>query len=168
MTANKGAIATSHHVVPKNMLGGSSLSPPLPNSTVWNTAGDPFNGYIKVDPDRALSYNVRHNFAFSTCNGCHYLETANTSQLLFHINPRGQGAKAPLSEFLNRTLAADPGNPGYPDPSNKLLVPDPNLEPFDQFNTLYFEYSELWRRACEVRRIFFGLTLPMSSPTGHM
>lgn len=165
---NAGPIATSHHVVPKSKLAASSLSPQLPNSTVWNTTGDPINGFALIDPDRLTSYTARHNFAFSTCNGCHYLETSNTTQLLFHINPRAQGARAQLSAFLDRTLVADPSNPGYPDVNNKLTVPDPNQEPYDPFSTLYFDYNEIWRRACEVRRIFAGFPLPMSSPTGHM
>jgi hypothetical protein len=165
---NAGPLATSHHVVPRHMLGASSLSPVIPNSTVWNTTGDPINGYALITADRRTSFNARHNFAFSTCNGCHYLETANTTELLFHISPRASGQKAQLSAFLNRTLAADPNDPGYPDINNKLSVPDPNEEGYDPFDPLYFDYNEIWRRACEIRRIFWGLTTPMSSPSGHM
>jgi hypothetical protein len=166
---NRVTISSSLHVVPSSMLGASSLSPQLPNSTVWNTTGDSFNGYTLADPsDRILSFNVRHNFAFSTCNGCHYLETANTTQLLFHINPRAPGAEAPLSEFLNKTTLADPGNPGYPDPNNRQQIPDPNFELYDPFNgQLYFEYNEIWRRACEIRRIFSGSPTPFTTATGH-
>lgn len=170
MKANRVAISTSRHVVPPDLLAGSSLSPALPNSTVWNTTGDSINGYTLVDPsDRTLSFNVRHNFAFSTCNGCHYFETENGPTKLFHINPRAPNAESPLSGFLDKTLDADPSNPGLPDPSNTLQVQDPNYEYYDELNQqpMYFFYNEIWRRACEIRRIYLGLPTPITTPTGH-
>jgi hypothetical protein len=170
LTANQDAISTSHHVVPTSILAASSLSPALPNSTVWNTRGDPVNGYTLVNTsDRLFSFKVRHNFAFSTCNGCHYFETGNGPTRLFHINPRAPGAESALSGFLALTLDADPNNPGLPDPSNTLQVQDPNFEVYDQINgqPLNFEYNEIWRRACEIRRIFSGISTPITTPTGH-
>lgn len=170
LIANQDDISTSRHVVPTSILAASSLSPALPNSTVWNTTGDPINGYTLVRPsDRFFSFNIRHNFAFSTCNGCHYFETTNGPTKLFHINPRAPGAESAVSGFLAQTLDADPNHPGLPDPSNTLQVQDPNFELFDQLNQqpLFFEYNEIWRRACEVRRIFAGITTPITTPTGH-
>lgn len=168
LTANQTAISTSHHVVPSSMLAGSSLSPQLPNSTIWNTTTDINTGHTLVKPsDPSFSYNVRHNFAFSTCNGCHYLETNNSSSLLFHINPRAPGAASALSPFLARTVTPDPSNGGLP--QDYLQVPDPNPDSFDILNGIpyYFQYNEIWRRACEIRRINAGLTTPFTTPTGH-
>jgi len=167
LTDNQVAISNSSHVVPASMLGGSSLSPqPAIGPTVWNTTGDDFNGHTLVNPsDRLSSFTVRHNFAFSTCVGCHYLETANTIAKLFHINPRAPGAESPLSPFLNTTPSTDPAI----DANNKLSVLDPNGEYFDLTNqtAITFEYNEIWRRACEIRRIFAGFSVPFSTTTGH-
>lgn len=168
MTSNQVAISTSHHVVPNTMLAGSSLSPQLPNSTIWNTTPDINTGHTLVKPsDPTFSYNVRHNFALSTCNGCHYLETNNSSTLLFHINPRTPGSPSALSPFLTRTVTPDPNNGGFP--QDYLQVPDPNPDSFDILNgnPYYFQYNEIWRRACEIRRINVGIPTPFTTPTGH-
>jgi hypothetical protein len=166
LTDNQAAISTSSHVVPPSMLGGASLSPQLPNSTVWNTTGDSTNGYTLVNPlDRRFSFYVRHFFAFSTCIGCHYRETDNSATLLFHINPRVPNVQSQLSNFLNMTALTDPAT----DPNNKQQVPDPNDESYDPFNepTLYSDYNEIWRRACEIRRVFAGIQTPFTTATGH-
>src|SRR5262249_6602583 len=142
LTSDRDKISTSHHVVPASLLGASSLSPQLPNSTVWNTTTDPNTGHTYADPSRAeFSWNVRHNFAFSTCNGCHYLETANPIQLLFHINPRAPGVASALSPFLDRALP-DPSVTGLP--SDYLQVPDPSPDSYDfvNGNPYYFQYNE--------------------------
>jgi hypothetical protein len=167
LVSNKDAIRTSHHVVPPSILGGSSLSFNQVRAVIWNTADDGNGGHTLVDPsDPDFSYNVRHNFAFSTCNGCHYLETLNQNQN-FHVAPRAAGRKAQLSSFLGTSLAPDPANPGYP--SNSLEVPDPNPDSFDIANgtPYYFQYNEIWRRSCEIRRVLAGIPSPFTTPTGH-
>jgi len=117
--------------------------------------------------DPAFSYNVRHNFGFSTCNGCHYLETFITGQILFHIGPRAPGASAPLSPFLSQALTPDPNHAGLP--AGYLQVPDPNPDSFDILNgtPFYFFYNEIWRRSCEIKRINAGIAAPFTTPTGH-
>jgi hypothetical protein len=171
MTDNQDALYTSHHVVPASMLGGSSLSPSISSAqgpTVWNTTSDPNTGHTLVKPsDSLFSWTVRHNFAFSTCNGCHYRETANFNQQ-FHFGPRAQGAMSQLSPFLARTIDPDPARNGYP--VDMLSVDDPNLDSVDPFNgtPIYFQYNEIWRRSCEVRRVYFQTQqAPFTTPTGH-
>lgn len=167
LVSNQAAIRTSHHVVPPSMLGGSSLSFNRTNAVIWNTTEDVNTGHTLVNPaDPDFSYNVRHNFAFSTCNGCHYLETLNQNQN-FHVAPRAAGVKAQLSSFLARSLAPDPARPGYP--SDMLEVPDPSLDSYDVINgtSYYFQYNEIWRRSCEIRRVLAGIQAPFTTPTGH-
>ena len=165
---NQAAISTSHHVVPANMLGGSSLSPSIGNVAVWNTTVQADGSHTLVDPNDSLfSWTVRHNFAFSTCNGCHYLETANFNQQ-FHFGPRAAGQPSQLSPFLSRTITPDPARNGYP--QDMLSVNDPNLDSTDPFNgtPIYFQYNEIWRRSCEIRRVYFQTQqAPFTTPTGH-
>jgi hypothetical protein len=167
IVANRATIATSHHSVPVSMLGGSSLSFNRTNSVIWNTTPDINTGHTLADPSNPdLSYSVRHNFAFSTCSGCHYLETLNQNQN-FHISPRAAGAQAQLSGFLDKTDTVDPLRPGYP--SEELSVPDPNPDSYDVINgtSYYFQYNEIWRRSCEVRRVLASIQTPFTTPTGH-
>lgn len=108
--------------------------------------------------DRLLA---RHHFGFGTCNGCHYVETAN--QLgFFHIAPRENDTIAGLSGFLSVNGAADPlATPDNQNPSYYQTVANPTG------GTTTFRYNEPWRRACEIRRILSGSSVPYTNPTGH-
>jgi hypothetical protein len=163
MTANQTDLASSHHVVPTSMLGGSALSLPGANALVWNTTPTIDGTFTLVNStDKPLSYNVRHNFAFATCNGCHYQETANQNQQ-FHIAPRFAGSVAAVSGFLDRTLNAGAV------PADYLQVADPNPDSFDLDNGIpfYLFYNEIWRRSCEVRRVLANIQAPLTTATGH-
>ena len=163
LIANQTAISTARHVVPTSMLGGSALSLAGFNALVWNTTPTADGTYTLVDTsNKSFSYNVRHNFAFTTCNGCHYQETANQNQQ-FHIAPRNAGAVAAVSGFLSRTL-----NTGAV-PTDYLQVADPNPDSFDVDTgvVFYLFYNEIWRRSCEVRRTLANLPIPFTSATGQ-
>jgi hypothetical protein len=150
---NQTALASSSHVVPASLLGGSSLSPPGSQTVVWedpNPVVSPLPGISPAD--------VRHHFGFSTCNGCHYAETANNTR--FHIGPRQATGTAPLSSFvglLGGLSSSDGKNPDY-----SMSVDDP-----DTSTMRVFSYNEPWRRACEIRRILSNSGEPFSSATGH-
>ena len=166
LIANQASLATSQHVVPAALLGGSSLTPSSFNAVVWNTALGPDGlAALAVPGDPARSYAVRHNFGFSTCNGCHFQETSNQLSA-FHIAPRAPGQVAPMSGFLSRALATD----DLTSPSDYLMVDDPNPDSFDVSNGVptMFLYNEPWRRSCEIRRVFAGLRLPVTTPTGQI
>jgi len=66
--------------VPQEMLGGYATL-----NYFWNATGieDPFE--------------VRHQFALQSCNGCHFAETATQ---FVHVLPRGQHQPAALSDYL--------------------------------------------------------------------
>lgn len=150
---NQTTLANSSHVVPAALLGGSSLSPPGNGAVIWewpNPVTSPLPGISPPD--------IRHNFGFSTCNGCHYAETANNSR--FHIGPRQATGTAPLSPFLGILGALSSGDGANPD--NMMTVDDP-----DPTTGTVFTYNEPWRRACEIRRILWGSIFPFTSPTGH-
>jgi hypothetical protein len=159
--ANQAAAILGTHVIPAQHLGGSSISPSGGSAVVWNTAIDinsPDELAVLADPSNPLrSMQIRHGFAFSTCNGCHYFETQVQSQL-FHITPRNPGITAGLSDFLKLTMTL----------SDYDHVKDPNPESNNDLGyTLYFDYNEIWRRACEDRRIMSGSSVIWSTPTGH-
>jgi hypothetical protein len=174
MITNQTAISTSRHVVPTNLLGGSSLSLPGnvagANAVLWNTTVDTADPnlllHVLVKPtDAAFSYTVRHNFAFSTCNGCHYLETANTLSQ-FHIKPRQKGFVAGISGFASKSLLTSDGI----NSQDPLYVDDPNPDGIDPINgtpLMQFTYNEIWRRSCEIRRILAGSGTPFTTTTGH-
>jgi hypothetical protein len=162
MTDNQTALASSTQAVTPTMLAGSALSAAGPNALVWNTStsGD---GHVLVNSSNpTLSYNVRHNMAFNTCTGCHYMETANQNQQ-FHLAPRPRGLVSPMSNFLTRTLNAGTT------PMDYMQVEDPNPDSFDVVNGIpfMFQYNEIWRHACEVRRVMANVPLPFTTPTGH-
>jgi len=170
LTMNKDAAVTSTHVVPSTMLGGSSLSDRGPTALVWNTILDVDTGYHKLidsSPGHVLpSLQARHGFAFATCNGCHYQETLNQLQQ-FHIGPREVDQVAPLSGFLTRTL--QPSTVNANQPLDYLPVNDPNLDSQDLNGgiILYFNYNEIWRRACEMRRVYSDIQNPFTTAIGH-
>lgn len=161
LIANQNLALTSRHVVPPERLGGSSLSPQGAAAFVWNTKvdiNDPNGLRVLVDPnDIPKSLGVRHGFAFSTCNGCHYLETQIQTQQ-FHIAPRNAIDTSVLSNFIKLNVST----------TDYDEVPDPNPESeYWNGGVLYFRYNEIWRRACEVRRLLSGSSIPWSTPTGH-
>lgn len=163
MISNQTQLSQSKHTVTPSMLAGSALSGPGLNALVWNTAPNGAGGYQLVNAaNPSFSYNVRHNMAFNTCTGCHYLETANQNQQ-FHIAPRAAGQMSALSGFLARSL-----NSGT-SPTDYVQVEDPNPDSFDAINGIpfMFQYNEVWRRACEVRRVMANVQLPFTTPTGH-
>jgi hypothetical protein len=158
---NQATLATSRHVVPTNLLAASSLSS-TSVAVQWENNPNPVTSVnFTGDPTKTSPNDIRHNFAFSTCNGCHYIETANQNGH-FHIGPRNATATATVSQFVglaNSLVSSDGGNK----PVNAIAVPDiadPNM--LNEFN-----YNEPWRRACEIRRILDGSTTSWSTTTGH-
>ncbi|MEM7034379.1 MAG: Calx-beta domain-containing protein, partial [Chloroflexota bacterium] len=77
------------HVVPDSLLGSESE---VPSSFVWNAPN-------------ILNSEARHQFAVTTCNGCHRVET-NTS--FTHVSPRGFNSEAAISGFLTGVILSDP------------------------------------------------------------
>jgi hypothetical protein len=147
---NQDAISRSLHVLPNNMLGGSMLFRPADDQNVW--------AYPNPVTTGSADWNdlIRHNFAISTCNGCHYQETANVGNS-FHIKPRDAGISAQLSPFESTQLDSPDGS----SPTYYLAVPD--LTDPDHS----FRYNESWRRNCEIRRILSGESLAFTTATGH-
>lgn len=139
-----------------NLLGNVSQTPFGNDATIWekgvltsaNTGG----------MTTSSRYLVRHLFGFGTCNGCHYAETAN--QLgVFHIAPRNAGSASVMSNFLSAPLTStDNVNADSPYPVNDPTNPSANQ----------FYYNEPWRRACEIRRILTGSTIPLTKQSGHV
>ncbi len=154
---NQGAISTSHQVVPPSLLGGSSLSLAGNSAVLWN--------YPNPVSTSDLEWNatIRHNFGFGTCNGCHYLETANQNQQ-FHVAPRTATNPANLSPFLAISLDSTDGNL----PLYYFDVADPDADATDNAGyPMMFHYNEPWRRACEIRRVLTGSTIAFTTATGH-
>ncbi|TMQ21916.1 MAG: hypothetical protein E6J90_13155 [Deltaproteobacteria bacterium] len=173
IVAHQVEILALRHIVPTSMLGGSSLSP-SPDSTdpvIWAAAPNPLPvpdpmALSPSDYDAALRFRalVRHNFAISTCNGCHGIETNNTNQL-FHIAPRGATTTSTLSSFVGllSPLQSDDGHQA----TNSVAVTDP-ASTFDGLGSpIEFLYNEPWRRSCEIRRILDGGTVAFTAATGH-
>ena len=107
-------------------LGGASNAPFLWDHSIPGT----------------LTRNERHLFGFTTCNGCHSVET---NVAFTHINPRPFGFPAGLSGFL---AVSDAGG-GAGTPAVSFPVPDPLGPP------IVFQYNEPWRRKCEVARLLW-------------
>lgn len=150
---NQYPLMDTSHVLPASLLGGSSLSPSGTGTVVWaapNPIFAPFEGVSTSD--------ARHNFAFVTCNGCHYAETANNTR--FHVAPRQATAIAPLSQFVGLSDALQSTDTALPD--YLMYVDDP-----DATTGRVFEYNEPWRRSCEIRRLLYGFPFPFTTPTGH-
>lgn len=162
IVANQDAISRSRHIVPDALLGGSSLFLTNSAANLW--------AYPSPVTTGSNTWNAmsRHNFAFGTCNGCHYFETANQLDV-FHIKPRARGASAGLSTFLTGTDSvgsaldsADGATPTY-----YFQVPDPAGSTDEAGDPIYFLYNEPWRRACEIRRVLTGNPLAFATATGH-
>jgi hypothetical protein len=160
LKANISDLLSSRHIVPQDKLGGSSLSVKGNTAVLWNTQTDLMSGApVLVSADPLTAFTVRHNFAFSTCNGCHYLETQNQSSG-FHIIPRNKGAATQVSSFLKGTLST----------TNYIEFQDPDFFDYDQDTGgpyLQPRYNEILRRSCEIRRVLTGNPTPFSTPTGH-
>lgn len=94
---NGGPILDGAHQVPPSMLGAASR--PFSN---------PPGAWMGDAPlaDLATEADVRRLFGFSTCNGCHSVETGTSS---FHVAPRAPLTQAPVSGFLSGAITvADP------------------------------------------------------------
>jgi hypothetical protein len=141
LTNNQADILTGKHVVPASInnilfLAGDSRSPSLPKIIQWN----------RTDPNAYLDGEVctaRRLYAFSTCNGCHYLETDNTGNL--HIKNRSTGNASVLSDFMTSTL------PVTNDPCESSVT-----------------YDEPKRRKCELLALAAGTPSPVSTGAGRI
>ncbi len=171
IVAHQIEISTLRHIVPMSLLGGSSLSPESTGPVIWAADPNPLpvpdpEALAPPDYNAALQFRalVRHNFAFSTCNGCHYIETNNQNQQ-FHIAPRSSTTTSDLSSFLGLTspLQSDDGHQAR----NSLTVADP-ANTFDASGSpIEFLYNEPWRRSCEIRRILDGGAIAFTAAAGH-
>lgn len=99
---NAAAIRAGTHVVPEDIEGeafiaGESLSQPLFNTPfIWA-----FDLMINEQfQDKLNAPDTRRLFAIGTCNGCHYKETENTSNM--HIRLPAKGADVQVSDFLSK------------------------------------------------------------------
>lgn len=153
LTVNQGAsvalntILNGSHVVPATFdgapfLGGDSRSPSAAAGPLqWN----------RTDPNAYMDPNVctaRRLFAFSTCNGCHYLETDNTGNL--HIKNRKKGNSSVLSQFLTGQQVVSSNDP----------CEDPN--------TGATTYNEPARRKCELAALVNKADQPIFTTTGRV
>ncbi|HEX3761838.1 MAG TPA: PPC domain-containing protein [Kofleriaceae bacterium] len=158
IVANQADISTSHQILPAAMLAGSLVFRPSDLANLWAAPSPVTTG---SDDWNAL---IRHNFAFATCNGCHYFETANEGGA-FHVKPRLTGATSDLSNFLKSPMTSS-DNGVNPDDGAYLLVSDPQGSSTDGYQA-YFQYNEPWRRSCEIRRILTGDPNAFTTATGH-
>lgn len=143
------------------LQGNSSLSPSgFGAPIVWEL--NVLNATNAPDLTAPERLTARHHFGFGTCNGCHYIETAN--QLgFFHVAPREPGTIAGISSFLSVNGAADPlASTDNRNPTHYQTVNNPTG------GATIFKYNEPWRRACEIRRILTGSTTPYTKATGHL
>lgn len=88
------------------------------------------------------------NFAFGTCNGCHYAETRTDG---FHIRPRHVNEVSSLSAFVS-------GATNLQDPRAYKTSNGTTRETLD--------FNEVERRKCEIRRLLRGVGRPQLTPTG--
>jgi hypothetical protein len=145
LTSNQASILNGTHVVPATFAGvpflaGDSRSPSAAVGPIqWNRS-DP-NSY--ADPNVCTA---RRLYAFSTCNGCHYLETDNTGNL--HIKNRNVGSSSVLSGFLTGEQIVSSN-----DPCEKNLAA--------------VTYNEPDRRKCELLALAAGAPVPKSFGTGR-
>lgn len=136
LVAHEPDILTVDHVVDPGLLGGATTAPFL-----WQHSTN------------AISPTARHLFGFSTCNGCHTVETATN---FVHVTPRNAGVPSALSPFMAAPTA--PGAGGLP--AFFQSVPDP------AGSGLTFRYNEPWRRVCEATRILNGDPNPFTKANG--
>jgi len=104
LNANAVKIRTGTHTVPEDFdgapfIGGESLSQPLfaPSPFIW--AFDLLMNDL-LD-DKLNAPDTRRLFAIGTCNGCHYKETENVTNM--HIRLPAKGADVQVSDFLSKT-----------------------------------------------------------------
>ena len=97
VNANQESILADQHLVPDELLGG-------------DTRNIDWLGIGFEDP-----IEVRHHFAFGTCNGCHGGETATD---FTHMRWRHQGEQTVLSPYMTGETIVDPM--GQPRTFNEL------------------------------------------------
>jgi hypothetical protein len=89
INANAALINQRKHTIDPTMLGASSIASLL---TPWNAPG-------------ITDSEARHNFALSTCNGCHTAETGTT---FTHVKNRAAGVESKLSGYMTGITVNDP------------------------------------------------------------
>jgi hypothetical protein len=145
LTSNQSSILSGTHVVPATFAGvpflaGDSRSPSAAAGPIqWN----------RTDPAAYADANActaRRLYAFSTCSGCHYLETDNTGNL--HIKNRSAGSASVLSGFLTGEQVVSSN-----DPCEKTIAA--------------VTYNEPDRRKCELLALAAGASQPVSFGTGR-
>jgi hypothetical protein len=141
MNNNMSAILGGTHVVSGTMLTGASR--PLDMITnpfrVW-MADSPLDPV----PPPSTEGDVRRLFGFSTCNGCHSLETDTDN---FHIAPRASGAASQLSSFMSTAM-------------NPITV----VEPLEGKS---INYNEPARRMCEFVWLLNGNGTVLTAGSGR-
>ncbi|MCK6590331.1 MAG: hypothetical protein L6Q76_22430, partial [Polyangiaceae bacterium] len=89
INANAALINQRKHTLDPVMLGASSFESLV---TPWNAPG-------------IADSEARHNFALSTCNGCHTGETGTT---FTHVKNRAAGVESNLSGYMTGITVNDP------------------------------------------------------------
>ncbi len=143
LTTSQSSILLGAHSVPLALLGGDSRSPGgiAAINSQWNMTDQNAYGTPAVCTARRL-------YAFSTCNGCHYVETDNTGNL--HVKNRDVGNSSVLSSFLIDASVVPVGN----DPCEA----DPDA----------VKYNESLRRKCELMALVAGTAGPVSTGVGRI
>ena len=124
-------------------IAGESLSQPLFNTPfIWA-----FDLMINEQfQDKLNAPDTRRLFAIGTCNGCHYKETENTTNM--HVRLPAKGADVQVSDFLSKA------------PLTLSTI-------FDKDNNLV-QFNEPKRRLCELVHTQTGqgnvLTTAFGSP----
>jgi hypothetical protein len=108
---NEKKILRDRHVMPADMLAGSSLVPgafssdasPLDPPLIWNAPG-------------IRNPEARFKFAQNTCSGCHLIESGFekddtgafiAGQAFMHVRPRLAGVESQLSPFMKGVTTKD-------------------------------------------------------------
>lgn len=110
---NEKTVLRDRHVMPANMLAGSSLVPgafnsdafPIPSDKpiIWNAPG-------------IRNPEARFKFAQNTCSGCHLIESGFEKdgdgafipgKAFLHVRPRVAGVEADLSPFMRGVTTKD-------------------------------------------------------------
>ena len=143
LDANAVAIRGGKHVVPEIVnglpfIGGESRSHRFfDNPFIW--AGDLMMEDKFVDDLNAA--DTRRKFAMATCNGCHYKETENKTNM--HVRLPGAGMSVQVSDFLSKT------------PITLDSVFDKNDVPV--------QFNEPKRRLCELHQTRSGAAAPLTN-----
>lgn len=100
INTNAALINQRQHTIDPTMLGASAFESLV---TPWDAPG-------------ITDSEARHNFALSTCNGCH---TAETGTSFLHVKNRAAGVESKLSGFMTGITVNDPIS-GAPRTFNEL------------------------------------------------